>query len=49
MKNTIKIAVVLLITASMAYAGARCIMCNGSGWKGPYRCSSCGGDGEVGN
>ena len=39
------IAVAILV--SSVYAATKCIFCNGTGWKGSYKCGYCGGDGEI--
>ena len=49
MKKYIVSTIATIVLASAAYAGAKCIVCKGSGWQGNYRCASCGGDGEIGN
>jgi len=50
MKNKLIIAsFIAAITASVAYAGVKCVRCNGTGWDKNVRCFQCGGDGEVGN
>jgi hypothetical protein len=44
-------ALSLTALAGIVFAAVpvKCMQCNGSGWKGSYKCASCGGDGDVAN
>jgi DnaJ-class molecular chaperone len=33
----------------LAAVPVKCMQCNGTGWKGSYKCPTCGGDGDVAN
>ncbi len=37
--------------AGIVYAAVpvKCSQCNGTGWKGSYKCPTCGGDGDIAN
>lgn len=43
------LAAIAAAVAGTAYAATKCIDCNGTGWKGNFKCTSCGGDGVFGN
>jgi len=56
--NTTTMKKIALITALsltaiggvvLAAVPVKCMQCNGTGWKGSYKCASCGGDGDVAN
>ncbi len=50
MKKMIVAAVVTaLLCVGVALAGTKCWKCSGTGWDGRFKCSTCGGDGEIGN
>jgi|GEM_PF-5568907 len=43
--------IVTLVLAAAGIAAAysvKCNTCNGTGWKGQFRCAVCGGDGDLG-
>jgi DnaJ-class molecular chaperone len=54
--NTMK-KIALITTLSLVALGGivlaavpvKCMQCNGTGWKGSYKCASCGGDGDIAN
>lgn len=47
MKKKLIIASIIAAITATAYAGAKCMQCNGTGWKGQFKCATCGGDGEI--
>ncbi len=47
MKKKLIIASIIAAITATAYAGAKCIQCNGTGWRGQFKCATCGGDGEI--
>ena len=49
MKKITLTVLAIAFTAGAAYAGYKCTQCNGTGWKGQFKCFTCGGDGETGN
>jgi DnaJ-class molecular chaperone len=50
MKKTAIIATfaVLAATGIAAALSVKCSLCNGTGWRGQFRCNYCGGDGDIG-
>lgn len=40
-------ASIAAITIAAAFS-VKCASCNGTGWRGQFRCPTCGGDGDVG-
>ncbi len=40
-------ATIAVITIASAMS-VKCNTCNGTGWKGQFRCAVCGGDGDIG-
>lgn len=49
MKTALMITITILAAASIAAAfSVKCASCNGTGWRGQFRCAVCGGDGDVG-
>jgi DnaJ-class molecular chaperone len=52
MKKIALITTLSLVTLggiALAAIPVKCVQCNGTGWKGPFKCATCGGDGDVGN
>lgn len=48
MKLKLKIAIITIIAAGIAIAaGIKCNNCKGTGWSGSFKCTPCGGDGEL--
>ena len=48
-KTTIIITLVILAAVGIPAAfSVKCSSCNGTGWRGQFRCAVCGGDGDVG-
>jgi DnaJ-class molecular chaperone len=55
--NTIMKRIALITALSLTALGGivlaavpvKCMQCNGTGWKGSYKCASCGGDGDIAN
>lgn len=45
----IVVAVLAAMTVAALAAGFKCSQCQGTGWKGQFKCVSCGGDGTVGD
>lgn len=49
MKREIMVAIALaFICGGISVAGTKCWKCNGTGWDGRFKCSTCGGDEEIG-
>ena len=50
MKTVLIVTTAVLAAAGIAAAfSVKCASCNGTGWRGNFRCAVCGGDGDVGN
>jgi DnaJ-class molecular chaperone len=48
-KTAIIITLTTLVAVGIAAAfSVKCSLCNGTGWRGQFRCNYCGGDGDVG-
>jgi hypothetical protein len=47
MRKLIIAAITAAVMAGSAYAVTKCMMCNGTGWKGNFKCSYCHGTGGV--
>jgi DnaJ-class molecular chaperone len=44
----LKFTLAALVLTTSAYAYQKCIVCNGTGWRGDFRCYSCNGTGQIG-
>jgi DnaJ-class molecular chaperone len=43
------VTLVTLVAVGIAAAfSVKCSFCNGTGWRGQFRCNYCGGDGDIG-
>jgi len=48
-KTAIIITLATLVAVGIAAAfSVKCSFCNGTGWRGQFRCNYCGGDGDIG-
>lgn len=47
MRKLIIAAITAAVMAGSAYAVTKCMLCNGTGWKGNFKCSYCHGTGGV--
>ena len=47
--KVLKFTIIAAALAASAYAYQKCIVCNGTGWKGQFRCYACSGTGQIGN
>jgi DnaJ-class molecular chaperone len=49
MKTALIVTTAVLAAAGIAAAfSVKCSLCNGTGWRGQFRCNYCGGDGDIG-
>ena len=47
MKRIIIAAITAATITTAAYAVTKCMACNGTGWRGNFKCSQCHGTGGM--